>query len=349
MRVDLALIGFGNVGRRFARLLDEQRSQLLADYDLDCRIVGIATGRHGAAYRAEGIGNLVAADLADSGGRLNDLHDAAAASRPAGALDVIALASRSDAPARVVVETTTLDIKDGQPAIAHVKAALASGCDVVTANKGPAAFAYAELRALADAAGRSFLFEGAVMDGVPIFNFVREMLPTVKVLGFRGVVNSTTNHILTALESGEDFDSALARMQALGIAEADPSLDVDGWDAAAKAAALANVLMEAGVTPHDVRRTGIGADSAGAAAAARANGKRLRLVASATRGSPPVVEPVELPEHDLLGRLEGTANALVLETDLLGEIAICQLGSGLVQTAYALLSDLIAIRRRSRA
>jgi homoserine dehydrogenase len=185
-----------------------------------------------------------------------------------------------------------------------------------------------------------------VMDGVPVFNFVRETLPAVRVLGFRGVINSTTNHILTALESGEDFDRALARMQSLGIAEADPSLDVDGWDAAAKAAALANVLMDAGITPQDVRRTGIGPSIAARASAARLRGHRLRLVASARRGDVPVVEPMELPERDLLGGLEGTANALVLQTDLLDEIAICQLGNGLTHTAYALLSDLITVRRR---
>jgi homoserine dehydrogenase len=348
MRIDLALIGFGNVGRRFVRLIEEQRPQLLADHDLECRVIGIATRLHGAAFRPDGIDDVAAANLVESGHRLDDLHDEAAAPSPASALEVIALAARSGAAARVVVETTTLDIRNGRPAIDHVEAALAAGCHVVTANKGPAAFAYDRLRAIADAAGLSFLFEGAVMDGIPIFNFARETLPIVKVLGFRGVVNSTTNHILTALEAGEAFAPALARMQALGIAEADPSLDVDGWDAAAKAAALANVLMGAGITPHDVRRTGIGAGSAARAIAARASGRRLRLVASATRGSAPVVEPVELPEHDLLGALEGTANALVLRTDLLDEIAICQLGGGLIHTAYALLSDLVTVRRRLR-
>jgi homoserine dehydrogenase len=346
VRVDLALVGFGHVGRRFARLLDERRARLRAEHDLDCRIIGIATAHHGAAYRADGIDGVAAANLTESGGRLDDLHDERAARVPAGAFDVIALTSRSRAPARVVVETTTLDIDSGRPAIDHVEAAISVGCHVVTANKGPAAFAYRAIDAAAKEAAVSFLFEGAVMDGVPVFNFVRETLPAVRVLGFRGVINSTTNHILTALESGEDFDRALARMQSLGIAEADPSLDVDGWDAAAKAAALANVFMDACITPKDVRRTGIGPSTAARATAARLRGRRLRLVASARRGDMPVVEPMELPERDLLGSLEGTANALVLHTDLVDEIAICQLGSGLTHTAYALLSDVITVRRR---
>src|SRR5262249_7173707 len=151
-----------------------------------------------------------------------------------------------------------------------------------------------------------FLFEGAVMDGVPVFNLTRETMPVVEVLSFRGVVNSTTNHILTALEDGEDFAPALARMQEAGIAEADPTLDVDGWDAAAKAAALANVLMDAGVTPHDVLREGIGASTAAAAREAKARGKRLRLVAEAARGTTPSVRLQPLPADDLLAGLRGT-------------------------------------------
>jgi homoserine dehydrogenase len=193
----------------------------------------------------------------------------------------------------------------------------------------------------------SFLFEGAVMDGVPIFNLVRETMPAVTIRGFRGVVNSTTNHILTAVEDGEDFDAALARMQAEGIAEADPSLDVDGWDAAAKTSALANVLLDARMTPHDVDRTGITRADADRAREARARGNRLRLVVEATAGGRAVVRPRELPGDDMLAGLRGMANALIFDTDLLGRVAMSQLDGGLTQTAYALLSDLIAVRRRA--
>jgi homoserine dehydrogenase len=180
------------------------------------------------------------------------------------------------------------------------------------------------------------------MDGIPIFNLVRETLPVVDVRGFRGVVNSTTNHILTAIERGEGFDEALARMQAEGITEADPSLDLDGWDAAAKASVLANVLLDARVTPLNVKRAGIRKSHAERAQNAIANGRRLKLVATATRmesGSVAVaVEPIELPTSDVLASLDGKANALVLETDVLGEIAICQLEGNLTTTAYALLA-----------
>jgi homoserine dehydrogenase len=343
MHADLVLVGFGNVGRRFARLLDERRDRLSAQFGLTCRIVGISTRRHGAVFDTEGVDVEAALARMESGGRLGtsdvDVISALAAS-----------AANDTGTSRVVVETTTLSIADGQPAIDHVRRAIAGRCHVVTANKGPAAFAYAALRDEAAAANVSFLFEGAVMDGIPIFNLVRETLPAVDVIGFRGVVNSTTNHILSALEDGDAFGPALARMQAEGIAEADPSLDVDGWDAAAKTAALANVLLGAAITPHQVRREGIGEHSSAAALHALERGMRLRLVASARRRADGSVDasvgPEALPMTDMLAGLRGQANALVLDTDLLGEIAVSQLGGGLTQTAYALLSDLVTIGRQ---
>jgi homoserine dehydrogenase len=347
MRADLALVGFGHVGRRFARLIEERRDWLSLDYDLDCRVVGIATRHHGSVFRESGLDAVAAAVSVEGGHPLNEggvpLAD--------GSLDVIGRLAASDAPMKVLVETTTLDIRAGQPAIDYVRAALQAGCHAVTANKGPAAFAYEELSALAADREVSFLFEGAVMDGVPVFNLARETLPAVEISGFRGVVNSTTNHILSALEDGESYDAALQRMQDLGIAEADPSLDVDGWDAAAKTAALANVLMRARTTPQAVDREGIGPATGRLAMAAKARGARVRLVASARRTAAGVetsARPVELPDTDLLAGLRGMANALVLQTDLLGDIAICQLGGSLTQTAYALLSDLVSIRRRLR-
>ena len=345
-RADLVLVGFGHVGRRFASLLDERRPALLARYGLDCRIVGIATRQMGARFDLRGV----------------DIAQHSPASHPAAssaALEVITqLARASDADLKVVVETTVLDIAAGQPAVDHVRAGLSAGCHVITANKGPVAFAYSSLRREADAAGVEFLFEGAVMDGVPIFNLVRETLPLIEVAGFRGVVNSTTNHILTAMEAGETFGAALARMQAEGIAEADASLDIDGWDAAAKTAALANVLLNAEMSPLAVHRTGITERDAARAREARARGQRLKLVASAARDRAgrvsASVEPMALPASDLLAGLDGKANALILHTDLLGEIAMCQLEGNLTQTAYALLSDLVTIatrppRREARA
>ncbi len=342
-RADLALVGFGHVGRRFAQLLDERHERLLLDHQLDCRIVGIATAGHGSIFEKGGVDVAAAAACRAAGGAIG---------KDGTAHDVIERLAASPAQLRVLVETSTLNITDGQPAIGHVEAALTAGCHVTTANKGPVSFAYRRLKDLADRKGVLFLFEGSVMDGVPIFNLVRETMPAVTVTGFRGIVNTTTQHILMALECGDSFDDALARMQSEGIAEADPSLDVDGWDAAAKAAALANVLMDANLTPHRVERDSLGPSTGDKAQAAMAAGRRLRLVVSGTRSGESVqaaVRLIEIDEREMLATLPSTANALVLTTDLLGEIAVCQMAGDVTQTAYALLSDLVTIGRRAAA
>ena len=353
MRVGLLLIGFGNVGRRFVRMLDEQ-SAYLASIGVTPVVMGIVTGRHGWAFDGAGLNATQAADQVAAGGALEGT------STPETANQLIAQLVAQRVEAHVVVETTPLDIRFGEPAIAHVRAALRAGAHVVSANKGPVAHAYRVLAEEARRARRAFLFEGAVMDGIPIFNLVRETMPGVRVTGFRGVVNSTTNHILTALEGGEDFLAALERMQAEGIAEADPSLDVDGWDAAAKVAALANVWMDAGIRPRDVERSGIGPADAGRARAALAAGRRLKLVASASpkndvgqrfsgKTLPDVVFRValeDLPGSDPLAQLDGQANALEIETDQLGRVVITQRDGGLEKTAYALFSDLMRVVSR---
>ncbi len=359
---DLILIGFGNVGRRFLRLLDECGRELRDIHRIDWRVVGIATARHGVARDLRGLDVGRALELVERGESLaaidapesNGGPFAQRASSGVALIEQVAEASRATGSTRplVVVETTVLDIAAGQPAIDHVRAGLRAGAHVITANKGPAAFAYAELAELARAADRAFLFEGAVMDGIPIFNMVRETLPAVRISAFSGVVNSTTNFIITAMENGREFAESLAEMQAAGIAEADASLDVDGWDAAAKASALANVLLDARTTPQEVERTGIGHLTGAAVRAAVARGNRLKLVARGERRGADVVVRVaveELPASHLFATLGGQQNALQLETDLLGSFAIAQLGGGLTQTAYALVSDLVAVARRRGA
>jgi homoserine dehydrogenase len=347
--LNLALVGFGNVGRRFVRLLEDCRDELNGRYELDWRIVGIATARHGNAFRLEGLDAVSAASDVESHGSLDDLGSPLPTVSGGDFIEQVVHAARVSPHPCVLVETTVLDVRTGQPATEHVRAALRGGAHVITANKGPVAFAYAELERMARAAGRTVLFEGAVMDGIPIFNLARTTLPAVRIAGLRGVVNSTTNYIITAMENGREFAESLAEMQAAGIAEADASLDVDGWDAAAKTSALANVLMGAGLTPHTIQRTGIGALTGADVRAAVARGRRIKLVSRVeSRGGEVTarVGPEELPEHDLLATLRDQQNALVLETDLLGDFSIVQLGGGLTQTAYALVTDLVEVGRR---
>jgi homoserine dehydrogenase len=347
VKFDLILAGFGNVARRFVRMLEELRPELQTEHLVDARVVGIATRSHGQIYDPRGLNAAALASSVEEGKRLGPTGRTAPFLRSAMA--------RSAAVARarrlVLVEATTLDIDSGQPAIDHVLAGLRSGAHVITSNKGPAAFAYATLNAEASKANRCFLFESAVLDGVPVFNLRRAALPAVAVTGFYGVINSTTNYILTAMEQGETFEGALAAMQRAGIAEADASLDIEGWDAAAKTAVLANVLLGATLTPQTVEREGLTAAAGERILAARAVGRRLKLIASAERAGGVVrgrVRLAEIAETDLLAGLEGQQNGLVVQTDVLGEVAIVQRGWGLTQTAFGLVSDLVSIARDVR-
>jgi homoserine dehydrogenase len=347
--LSLVLIGFGNVARRFIRLLAETADRL----DFTWKVVGISTRHHGSVIDAMGVDTRRAMVTVEARQSLDRLDQSP---RERSGIDVIRqvgdLLADDAAEGRLVcIETTVLDIDRGEPAVSHVRAALEGQAHVVTANKGPAAFAYHELEALAESVDRIFFFEGAVMDGVPVFNLVRETLPAVAVNGFRGVINTTCNFILSELERGKEFEVALAEMQERGIAEADPSLDIDAWDAAAKTAALVNVLMGSIVTPHHVTRTGIRDLTGTDVRDAVGRGKRVRLVASASRQGGKVkarVEPEVLDANDPLFAISDLQNALYLETDLLGEIGIVQRSGDLTQTAYALLTDVARISQRLR-
>jgi homoserine dehydrogenase len=346
----LVLIGFGNVARRFIRLLGETADRL----DFTWKVVAISTRHRGSVVDADGVDTHRALQLAESAQSLDRLERAP--SQRSG-IDVIRQAadrcSDDAAEGRLVcIETTVLDIERGEPAVSHVRAALEAQAHVVTANKGPAAFAFHELEAVQQSVDRRFLFEGAVMDGVPVFNLVRDTLPAVTITGFRGVINTTCNFILSELERGQEFEQALTTMQRQGIAEADPTLDVDGWDAAAKTAALVNVVMGGAITPHHVERTGIRNITGTDVRDALTRNQRVRLVASASRLGGKLrarVDPEWLGWEDPLAHVTDLQNALYLHTDLLGEIGIVQRSGNLTQTAYALLTDLSSISQRFKA
>jgi homoserine dehydrogenase len=344
----LALVGFGHVGRRLVSLLDEMADAL----PFTAEVVAIATRRHGLAIDTRGLDTAEALVRVSRGDTLAGLHTGPGPVDTTGTGVLADVAQRCAGDAArghlVCVESTVLDITRGEPACSHIATALAHGLHAVTVNKGPAAFAAHTLTTEARRRRRWFLHEGAVMDGIPVFNLVRETLPGVRVTGFRGVINTTTNFVLSALAGGQPFGDAVAEMQARGIAEADPSLDIDGWDAAAKTAALVNVLMHGRLSPHDVIRTGIGHLTADDVRQVETTGHRLRLVASATRtpnGIRATVAPCALPSHDPLAGVADTDNALYLSLDPLGEFGIVQRGGTLTHTAYAVVTDLARIAR----
>jgi homoserine dehydrogenase len=340
MRV--ALVGFGNVGRRLARHLRGAYARALREHGTRVRVTGIATARHGIAIDPAGVDLGRALRLVQQGRSLDPLHRGP---RVAGVPDFIDRAS-----ADVLVEVTTLDPRSGRPAVDHVRQALRRGMHVVTANKGPVAFALRSLKALAAREGRLFLHEGAVMDGTPVFNLAERCLRGARVVSFRGTLNSTTNLVLSRMEEGLSAKAAVEEAQALGIAEADPANDLEGWDAAVKGCAIANGIMGASVRPSQVRRRGIAGLSTRHARAALRAGTRLRLVVRGERRRGRVrvsVAPERIPFGDPLSG-SGPDAALVLETDLMGEIGVFERGATVDQTAYAILSDLLEVARAPR-
>jgi homoserine dehydrogenase len=340
--VRLALVGFGHVGRRFAELLRGPYARSLRAAGAKARVTGIATARHGIAIDPRGLDLGRALALVRKDLPLDALHRGR---RPRDVQEFIARV-----PADVLLEITTLDPRSGQPATSHVRQALTRGMHVVTANKGPVAFAIRPLRALAARQRRLLLHEGAVMDGTPVFNLVERCLPGARVTGFRGTLNSTTNLVLSRLEQGLTAAAAVREAQALGIAERDPANDLDGWDAAVKGCALANGLMGAAVRPAQVRRRGIAGLTPRDARSALRAGARLRLVVRAVRKKGRVevsVGPERIPLGDPLSG-SGPDAALVLQTDLMGEIGVFERGATVDQTAYALVSDLLEIVRHRR-
>jgi homoserine dehydrogenase len=333
---NLALLGFGNVGRALARLFMQKQADLLQRYNLTFTVTGIATGRHGAAIDLDGLDLERALTIVESG---NSLEELSAAPAPVDAFDFIRRCG-----ADVLFENTPVSYADGQPAVDHIRTALELGMHAITANKGTVVHAYYELTKLAEAKRLKFYFESTVMDGAPIFSLFRETLPGAHLSALRGVLNSTTNLILTRMESGETFEQAVAHAQKIGIAETDLSGDVDGWDAAVKVAALVTVMMGVPLRPQDVNRRGIRDITLQDIERAREENKRWKLVCSATRHTDGVeasVAPEMVgPESPLYG-VNGTSSIVQFVTDVLGLFSVIEEDPGPHTTAYGLFADFL--------
>jgi len=336
MELKLAFIGMGNVGRAFLRLLDRRQAELSTRYGMRWVATAISTARHGSLVSKVGIDLRGAVDRIESGRTIACLGQSVE-----NAAEAIA-----NCNADILFETTPLNPSDGEPAISHIRQAINRSIHVVTANKGPIAFGFRELSRLAAERHVMFRFEGTVMDGCPVFNLAEFCLRGARVTSLSGVLNSTSNLILTGLEDGLSFQDCLLEAQRLGITETDPDYDLEGLDAAIKALALANVLMEVDADTTTLHRAGIKEITAHEAKRAMAQGYALRLVARADRspaGAKVTVMPERVPRSSALGCVRGTSNVLLLKTDVMGEIAIFENDPGIDQTAYALLSDMLTI------
>lgn len=333
----LAFLGFGNVGKALAELLLCKRKNIQEQNDVTFSITGIATGSHGIAIDPEGI------DLRTAIERVNSGHSLTAISSQPTSVST-SLEFIQNCGADVLFEITPVNYETGQPAVDFIRAALTAGMHVATANKGPVVHAYKDLTQLAESQGVKFYFESTVMDGAPVFGLYRETLPAAHITAFRGVLNSTTNLILSRMENGESFTEAVQYAQSIGIAETDPSGDVDGWDAAIKVSALATVWMDVPTKPQDVDRTGIGAITLADVVNAKSQGKRWKLVCDArwegnhlqTKVSPQIVG-VDSPLYGV----EGTSSIVQVESDVLGKLSIIEEDPGPQTTAYGLMADFL--------
>ncbi len=338
----LALVGFGNVGKAFARLLMRKETLLREQFDTACTVTGIATGHHGIAVDPAGIDLTRALALADTGGLVSLLSSRPAPESVLGFIDQCA--------ADVLFENSPVNHNTGQPAVGYLKAALEKGMHAVTANKGPVVHAFSELTALAQRKNRRFMYESTVMDGAPVFSLFRGPLPAAELRGFEGILNSCTNLIIGLMEEGKTFDEAVAYAQSIGIAETDPSADVDGWDAAIKVSALATVLMGVPLKPQQVDRSGIRNISPAMIAEARQAGERWKLVCSARRtgaGIQARVAPLRVAPGSPLFSINGTSSYMQFELDVLPGLGIVEGNPGPDTTAYGLLADMINIIRNA--
>ncbi len=334
----LCLVGFGNVGQAFARLLKKKERELAERYGLSVTITGIITGSHGAAINPEGIHPQAALDAVGSGQGLNPLSPHLAPNETSAFITAC--------PADFMFETTPVAPQTGQPAVSHIQTALKHGMHVVTANKGPVVHGYEDLTTLAAKEGVKFMFESAVMDGAPIFALFRQPLVGANLISFKGILNSCTNLLLEKMEAGHTLDEAIAYGRSIGITETDPSNDVDGWDAAIKVAALVTVLMGTPLTPQEVDRTGIRGVTPEMIAEAKAAGERWKLVCSAKIVDGRIqarVAPERVGSGAPLYSVNGTSSYCQFKLDVLPGLGILESDPGPETTAYGLLADFLNI------
>lgn len=327
-RYRICFLGFGNVGRALARLFVAKSAELRERYAIEWEITGVATRRMGwrASETAIDVSSLLSGT--DETSSVFGIDEWLALAKP-------------DA----VFETTSLNPENGQPAIEYLRKSLLAGAHTITANKAPIVYAFDELNEIAVAQGKRFLFEATVLDSAPVFSLFRETLPAAKIRGFSGAFNSTTNVILETMEAGRSFAEGVKTAQELGVAETDPSHDVDGWDSIMKVCAIARVILRVPLLPSDVRREGIRGLDPATLQVARAEGKPYKLlsrvVVNADGSVTASVRPEQVATSDPLGGVRGTSLAIHFELDTIPGLTIVSHRPNLQSTAYGLLADYI--------
>lgn len=337
----LALLGFGNAGKAFAKLLMEKHEQIEEEYGYNVVVTAIATGTRG------NLAVLASADGIDLAAAIEDIETLGKFSARLPLTDLTTMQIAAQADYDVLVEMTPLNIFTGEPAITHIETAFARGRDVITANKGPIAWKFAKLRDMAAQNGCRFFYETTVMDGTPVFNFVEKTLQMAEVTEVSGILNSTTNYILEEMAAGKEYDEIIRKGQEIGFIEADPAMDIEGYDAAAKITALLNVLMDAEITPDKVECKGIEGITLADIEVARSKGCVIKLICKGSRGADGTIKasvmPQEIPLTDMLASVNSTTSVVSVTTDLMKKISIVEHEPEIEQTAYGIFGDLLRV------
>jgi homoserine dehydrogenase len=340
MKFNLAFIGFGTVGQGLAKILVDKKDLLKQKHNFEFNLVAVSDIKKGTVLNESGLNLRKLLQLVQKTGTIKDYESARKG------LSSVEVIEKSNAD--VIIEATWTNLETGEPGLTHMRKALTAGKHVVTTNKGPIALAYRELIQIAKTNNAFLRFEGTVLSGTPTLNLTLEDLAGAYVKSVRGIVNGTTNYILTQMESGASYQKALETAQKLGYAEADPTMDVDAWDAVAKITILANVVMNGDLKVKDVERTGITRVTVKDVKAALNESKRIKLIAKAWRKNGEIkakVSPEKVHLTDVLAHIGGPLNALTFDTDVLKEVTIVGRGAGGTEAGYALLSDMLAINR----
>jgi homoserine dehydrogenase len=343
MNFKLAFIGFGTVGQGLTEILLEKKDMLEKNFNFQWSVVAISDLMKGSVYDENGLDMEKILGLVKAGKKFDEY--------PSGTKGMDSIDTITKTCADTIIEVTFTDVKTGEPALTHIKTALNSGKNVISTNKGPVVKQVADLLELANSKNVFYGFEGVVLSGTPAINLAKHTLAGNNITGFKGILNGTTNYILTRMEEGMSYDDALKKAQDLGYAEADPTGDVEGLDALGKVVILTNVVLRKKITWQDVERKGITQITKKDIDNAKSEGKRWKLIGSAEvqpNGSVKAkVWPQKLSLTDPLAGVSEATNALTYYTDELGPVTIVGPGAGRRETGFALLVDLVEINRKS--
>ena len=342
MEFKLAFIGYGTVGQGLTEILLEKKEILAKKFNFDWKIVAISDIMKGSVYDENGLDMKEILKIVKQGKKLDEY--------PSGKKGMDSLTTIKETNADTIVEVTFTDVKTGEPALTHIKTALNAGKNVVSTNKGPVVKKVIDLLNLAKQNNAYYGFEGVVLAGTPALNLAEYTLAGNKITGFKGILNGTTNYILTRMEEGMSYEDALKKAQELGYAEADPTGDVEGLDALGKVVILSNVVMGKNIGWEDVERKGITDITLDDVKQAKAEGMRWKLIGSATVQDDGTfktkVWPEKLPLNDPLAGVGEATNALTFFTDELGPVTIVGPGAGRRETGFSLLIDLLNMNRK---